>query len=351
MYIFFETYKSSGKRRVSAVWAETTEDGLKDCVMPSAELIWQSQSKVIEKYTDGGEKVVYAVPSTVSFSLSAVEPKTNFSTLGHHAQIERMSDKEKAFVRMLTEKSECYERGEWKTAREKIGNFDGSHFLGQVSEYKHINEDTSFVWYTSHRDSGLFEEANALAIQDRIDELPRHQSGIRVWDYISHGHWAVGHIEGYAMLPWVDGRLTEVFLEYCEIQREIEQYPVLDENLLAEMESQREVEILEEILDDIARCEIEFGSAEDLPTVSEIFDALDEREMAAYFGVENWYPDERVLEICRDLRPWLFDEELADVINNYSLAAFIAWCDENPDKAARFEPPFDDSLQMRLFDD
>ena len=85
------------------------------------------------------------------------------------------------------------------------------------------------IVYTSNRDSTLLDQSNAAAIDKRLQEyLEADEPDIRSE---SHGHWLVGHVDGYAIRVYrADGSITDAFREWCNIKAEMDNYPVLDDD-------------------------------------------------------------------------------------------------------------------------
>lgn len=85
------------------------------------------------------------------------------------------------------------------------------------------------IVYTSNRDSQAIERSNARAIAKAmvgfldVGEDPDCTSE-------SHSHWAVGHVDGYAIRVYsTDGAITPAFKAWCDLQAQLEDYPILDE--------------------------------------------------------------------------------------------------------------------------
>ena len=96
--------------------------------------------------------------------------------------------------------------------------------------------------YTSNRDSDILDKANAQAIDAEL--APYIESG----DVIpqTHSHWAVGYVEGYAIRVYDEsGEVAAVFRAWCDIQARLEDYPVLDESLYSELETEAQDEAWE----------------------------------------------------------------------------------------------------------
>jgi hypothetical protein len=94
-------------------------------------------------------------------------------------------------------------------------------------------EDFDTNWaivYTSNRDSGALERSNARVIAAALAPFEDAVS-------CSHGHWAVGHVDGYEICVYdARGNITEAFRAYAELALAIEEYPILDESDFSEEE-------------------------------------------------------------------------------------------------------------------
>src|SRR5215831_551340 len=87
--------------------------------------------------------------------------------------------------------------------------------------------DAWTIVYTSHRDSDLLTRSNADAIAKIM--APYVARGWATEE--SHGHWAVGHVDGYAIRVYrPDGKVSRAFKAWCAIQARLEDYPVLDDD-------------------------------------------------------------------------------------------------------------------------
>jgi len=122
-------------------------------------------------------------------------------------------------------------------AEKLVGNWQKFESFGWGSQPEENPENWTIV-YTSNRDSGLTDQANAAAIEEIMGQFPEDQVVAE-----SHGHWAVGHVDGYSIRVYEpDGTLTPAFKAWAEIQLRLENYPILDENRLSEMEFEAAVE-------------------------------------------------------------------------------------------------------------
>lgn len=120
-------------------------------------------------------------------------------------------------------------------AEDAAGNW--ARFDSFVWWEKPENPEEWTVVYTNNRDSGPLDRSNANAIAKEMekeefepDVLPQ-----------SHSHWAVGHMDGYAIRVYRDGEITEAFAKWRGLQERLDNYPILDEDLYSR-EQQEEID-------------------------------------------------------------------------------------------------------------
>lgn len=84
------------------------------------------------------------------------------------------------------------------------------------------------IVYTSNRDSCARDRSNARVIAKTLE--PYTDGDVRC-SAESSSHWAVGHVDGFAIRVYQpDGvTLTEAFLAYSELVTSLADYPVLDD--------------------------------------------------------------------------------------------------------------------------
>lgn len=100
------------------------------------------------------------------------------------------------------------------------------------------------IIYTSNRDSGLLDQSNAAAIAATL-EVPEFADDVHSE---SHGHWAVGHVDGYAIrVRDAAGNITPAFLAYAELRCALESYPVLDDDDYSEREHEATMQNIENV--------------------------------------------------------------------------------------------------------
>jgi hypothetical protein len=113
---------------------------------------------------------------------------------------------------------------------------------------KDIEDPANFaIYYTSHRDSGLLDQSNAAVIAKALEPFMGGDDPDVIGE--SHNHWAVGHIDGFAIRVFREGQITDAFRTYHDIAERLADYPVLDE----EDYSHREYEATLENIADAAR--------------------------------------------------------------------------------------------------
>ena len=147
------------------------------------------------------------------------------------------------------------------------------------------------VIYTHHRDSGLLDQSNASIIDKAMEPFTDGDDPDVVIE--SHSHWAVGHVDGFSIRVFRNGKVTEAFRKYHELAEALAEYPILDESDYSE----REVEATFENLTDAAwRLKDDFDLPDDWE--GEVYDWLSNNRS---HGIENiddrgGYPDEPDLQ-------------------------------------------------------
>ena len=116
------------------------------------------------------------------------------------------------------------------------GNYQKFDCFAWSRECDLPDPDNWLIQYTCNRDSGLLEQSNARVI---ANILAAHFEGEDI-SVESHGHWACGWVEGYAIrvhrLDWngvdqeKDAKYTSAFLAWYEIENRLSSYPILDED-------------------------------------------------------------------------------------------------------------------------
>lgn len=148
------------------------------------------------------------------------------------------------------------------------------------------------IVYTNNRDADLLTQSNAKAIDERIMSFED--------DVLAecHRHWACGWVEGYAIRVYnPDGTVSKAFEEWCAIQEELENYPVLDEDEFSQREHDATWENLESVVSRVWRySDREGDQPEDL--TQQVWDYLwenDQRQLDSVDG-QGGYPSEESVE-------------------------------------------------------
>lgn len=95
--------------------------------------------------------------------------------------------------------------------------------------------DNWMVSYTSNRDSGLLVQSNEKAINKRLEQYAEGGDSDLVFE--RHTHWACGYLDGFSLRVFrPDGTVSPAFEEFCRIQEQLEDYPLLDESDYSERE-------------------------------------------------------------------------------------------------------------------
>jgi hypothetical protein len=151
------------------------------------------------------------------------------------------------------------------------------------------------VIYTHHRDSGLLDQSNASAIGAALKPFSGGDNPDLVFE--THSHWAVGHVDGFSIRVFKNGRTTEAFKTYHELAERMADYPILDESDYSEREYQAAFENL-----DIAAWKLkqEFDLPEDWQT--NVFDWMRQNRENALENVDDQggWPGDDDLEAAFD---------------------------------------------------
>jgi hypothetical protein len=108
------------------------------------------------------------------------------------------------------------------------GNWSGFGSFAWFRASELDDADNWMIAYTHNRDSGLLDQSNGQQIVERLEEFAEGDHPDVVFE--SHSHWAVGHVDGFSIrVRRSDGSITPAFEEFCRIQQELENYPVLNE--------------------------------------------------------------------------------------------------------------------------
>lgn len=96
------------------------------------------------------------------------------------------------------------------------------------------------IIYTHNRDSGLLDQSNAAAIEKALESFTDGDDPDVVIE--SHGHWAVGHVDGFSVRVFRNDEITNAFQVYHELAERMDNYPILDESDYSERETEATLE-------------------------------------------------------------------------------------------------------------
>jgi hypothetical protein len=112
-------------------------------------------------------------------------------------------------------------------AKEAAGNWREFTCFAWFREKDIESPDDWAIIYTHHRDSGLLDQSNAVAIAEAMTPFSNGDDPDVVFE--THHHWAVGHIDGFSLRVFKDGKITDAFRTYHELSCRLADYPILDE--------------------------------------------------------------------------------------------------------------------------
>ena len=98
------------------------------------------------------------------------------------------------------------------------------------------------IIYTAPRDAGCLARANSQVFRSALEPFrSEDEAGNEAGDARpeSHGHWACGYVDGWSIrVRGADGQITDAFRAYAELELRRREYPSLDDDLLAQLESE-----------------------------------------------------------------------------------------------------------------
>ena len=133
------------------------------------------------------------------------------------------------------------------TAKALAGNWRHFESFGWSSDAQPDDADQCAIFYLSNRDSGILDASNEACILEALkpytgwmrDPIDGHTFDVET---CSHGHWAVGHVDGIVIRVYRDGEITEAFRELHGLACALSDYPVLDDSDLSDREYEAENE-------------------------------------------------------------------------------------------------------------
>lgn len=107
------------------------------------------------------------------------------------------------------------------------------HFNTFIWEGRPENSEWWGLYYTHHRDSPIMDVSNAKVLKKLAAKFPEDAQVQR------HSHCLCGWIDGLVIRVYDDaGNITDVFKEFHALVERLENYPILDEEDLSNMESE-----------------------------------------------------------------------------------------------------------------
>ena len=175
-----------------------------------------------------------------------------------------------------------------EAALEVTGNWKRFNCFVWFRDREIEDPDNWSVIYTHNRDSGLLDQSNAAVITKAMTPFSETDDPDVVFE--SHNHWAVGHVDGFSVRVFKNGKITEAFKAYHKLAERIAIYPILDETDYSESEVEA---TFENIADSAWRLKDEFDLPEDW--VGEVYSwfadhnerAIDNRDDQGGYPREN----------------------------------------------------------------
>lgn len=179
-------------------------------------------------------------------------------------------------------------RDEQDAAATLSGNwlkFDSFSWWGRDEDESRNHQAVHFgLW---NRDSEILDRCNGAEIVKAltaVDPRGRH------WHMENHNHWVCGWVEVLIIFPHYHKRkgLTPAWVKFCELQYQIEQYPILNEDAYYQMV---QTETIDPAFDEITRLVnqllyLEHDYTGDDLTVDQIWEAYGELNLE-YEEVDN----------------------------------------------------------------
>ena len=182
-----------------------------------------------------------------------------------------------------------------EAAKKAAGNWQDFTCFVWFRDRELEDADQWAVIYTHHRDSGLLDQSNAAVIAIALEPFTEGDDPDVVFE--SHSHWAVGHIDGFSVRVFKNGKVTEAFERYHELAERMDDYPILDESDYSEREYEA---TLENIEDAAWRLKNEFELPDGWEV--EVYSWLSDNESSEVENTDDLggYPDEDALRRAFD---------------------------------------------------
>jgi hypothetical protein len=182
-----------------------------------------------------------------------------------------------------------------EAAQQAAGNWKTFNCFVWFPPDKLEDIDQWAIIYTHHRDSGLLDESNAAVIERAMQPFTEGDDPDVLFE--RHVHWAVGHVDGFSVRVFKNGKITKAFESCHTLARQIDDYPILDESDY----SDREFEATLENIEDAAwRVKHDFELPEDW--VAQVYSWLSDNRCGEIENVDDLggYPSEAALSEAFD---------------------------------------------------
>lgn len=164
-------------------------------------------------------------------------------------------------------------------------HFDSFSWYGQDENEPRNHQAVHYGLF--NRDSAPLDRSNGQCVVRELMKIDPHQ---RHWHMENHSHWLCGWVEKLIIFPYHKSvkRLTPAWIKFCELQYEMDRYPVLDEDHYSQLVQS---ETVDPAFDEITRlvnqllCLEHDYTGDDL-TVDQIWDAYGELNLE-YEEVDN----------------------------------------------------------------
>ena len=127
-----------------------------------------------------------------------------------------------------------------EAAQHAAGNWQEFDSFVWFRDQELEDSDQWAVVYTHNRDSGVLDQSNAAVIAKAMEPFTEGDGPDVVCE--SHTHWAVGHVDGFSIRVFRDGKITEAFKKYRELAERMNDYLILNESDYSDREYEATLE-------------------------------------------------------------------------------------------------------------
>ena len=112
-------------------------------------------------------------------------------------------------------------------AQAAVGNWKTFEYHAWYRADDLTDADNWCVVFTHHRDSGLLDQSNAVAIKAALDTFTKGKNPDLAAEH--HDHWMCGWMEGFSIRVFKRGRITTAFRRWHELAQRLDRCSVLNE--------------------------------------------------------------------------------------------------------------------------